>query len=75
MVESKRYTKRRILRKRQKTKRQKTKRRRILRKRQGTKRLQRGGLMTVSADTNPLGYREDDYDQNKNMLNYDPSTF
>jgi hypothetical protein len=47
MVESKRYTKRRILRKRQKTKR-----RRILRKRRGTKRLQRGGLMTTDNPNN-----------------------
>ena len=29
--------------------------------------------MTTSVDTNPIGYREDEYDQNKNILNYDPS--
>ena len=51
------------------TKRRLTKKRLIKR----IKNTQRGGLMTISADTNPIAYKEDEYDQLKNILNYDPS--
>ena len=56
-----------------KSRRKLYKRRNTRTKRRITKRikkLQRGGLMTTSVDTNPIAYKEDEYDQFKNMLNY-----
>jgi hypothetical protein len=61
---SKRYTKRRSFRKRRSVKRG---------QRRSIKRQYGGRGMTTSVDTNPIGYREDEYDQYKNMLNYNPS--
>jgi hypothetical protein len=61
---SKRYTKRRSFRKRRGVKRP---------QRRSIKRQYGGRRMTTSVDTNPIGYREDEYDQDKNMLNYNPA--
>jgi hypothetical protein len=38
------------------------------------KRTMRGGRgFTISEDLNPIAYKEDEYDQMNNMLNYNPS--
>jgi len=66
----KRKSKRRTTNKR-KTKKSKTKKSRKTRK--NKKRKHRGGGFTTSEMNNPIAYKEDEYDQFKNALNYNPS--
>ena len=67
-VKKKRKTNKRKTNKR-KTNKRKTKQSKKSRK--SRKRLYRGGKgFTTTATTNPIQYKEDEYDQYKNMLNY-----
>lgn len=54
-----------------KTNKRKTNKRKTKQSRKSRKRLYRGGKgFTTTATTNPIQYKEDEYDQYKNMLNY-----
>jgi hypothetical protein len=54
-----------------KTNKRKTNKRKTKQSKKSRKRLYRGGKgFTTTATTNPIQYKEDEYDQYKNMLNY-----